>query len=185
MNLKNHFIIAMPSLDDSLFNRSVVYICEHNRDGAMGIIINKPINDLNVQTVLSKLDITPYKSCAELEQPVFIGGPLAEEQGFILHSPQQGFSSSIAISDELMITTSLDVLKSIGSPEQPKDLLLSLGYASWGDMQLEYEIAQNDWLVADVNTDIIFSQPIDERWYLAAKSIGININTISTQMGKA
>lgn len=185
MNLKNQFIIAMPGLNDSLFSRSVVYICEHNRDGAMGIIINKPISDLSIQTVLSKLDITPYKSCAELEQPVFIGGPLAEEQGFILHSPQKGFSSSIAISDELMITTSLDVLKSIGSPEQPKDLFLSLGYASWGNMQLEYEIAQNDWLVADANSNIIFEQPIDERWHLAAQSIGVNIDTISTQMGKA
>lgn len=185
MNLKNRFIIAMPALNDELFSRSVVYICEHNRDGAMGIIINKPIVDLTVQTVLSKLDITPFKSCAELEQPVFIGGPLSEEQGFILHTPQAGFSSSISISDEVMITTSLDVLKSIGSPEQPKDLLLSLGYASWGNMQLEYEIAQNDWLVADVKSDIIFEQPIEARWHLAAQSIGINIETISTLMGKA
>ncbi|WP_392562591.1 YqgE/AlgH family protein [Orbus sturtevantii] len=185
MNLKNRFIIAMPTLSDILFNRSVVYICEHNRDGAMGIIINKPIHDLSVQTVLSRLDITPYKSCAELEQPVFIGGPLAEEQGFILHTPQTGFSSSIAISNDVMITTSLDVLKSIGSPQQPHNLLLSLGYASWGNMQLEYEIAQNDWLVADAKSEIIFESPIDDRWHLAAESIGINIDLISIQMGKA
>jgi len=185
MNLKNRFIIAMPALDDTLFNRSVVYICEHNRDGAMGIIINKPIHDFSIQTVLSRLDITPYKSCAELEQPVFIGGPLAEEQGFILHTPQTGFSSSIALSDEVMITTSLDVLKSIGSPEQPDNLFLSLGYASWGNMQLENEIVQNDWLVADAKAEIIFESPIDDRWHLAAQSIGINIDLISTQMGKA
>ncbi|RKS87357.1 putative transcriptional regulator [Orbus hercynius] len=185
MNLKNHFIIAMPTLNDALFGRSVVYICEHNQDGAMGIIINKPIEDLTIQTVLSRLDITPYKNCAELEQPVFIGGPLAEEQGFILHSPQKGFSSSITISDDVMITTSLDVLKSIGSVEQPKDLLLSLGYASWGDRQLEYEIAQNDWLVTQAKSDIIFESPIDERWRLAAQSIGVNIETMSIQMGKA
>lgn len=185
MNLKNRFLIAMPALNDSLFNRSVVYICEHNRDGAMGIIVNKPIHDLSVQTVLSRLDITPYKSCAELEQPVFIGGPLAEEQGFILHTPQKGFSSSITISDDIMITTSLDVLKSIGSPEQPNHLLLSLGYASWENMQLEHEIAQNDWLVADVKPEVIFEYAIDERWHRAAQSMGVNIDLISTQMGKA
>lgn len=185
MNLKDHFIIAMPALNDSLFTRSVVYICEHNRDGAMGIIINKPIAELTVQTVLSRLDITPYKSCAELEQSVFVGGPLAEEQGFILHTPQQGFSSSISISDNVMITTSLDVLKSIGSPEQPQEVFLSLGYASWGNMQLESEITQNDWLVAKADSRIIFEEAIEDRWQSAAQSIGVNINTISTQMGKA
>lgn len=185
MNLKNHFVIAMPSLNDPLFSHSVVYICEHNRDGAMGIIINKPIVELTVQTVLSRLDITPYKTCAELEQPVFNGGPLAEEQGFILHTPQTGFSSSITISDEIMITTSLDVLKSIGSASQPTDLFLSLGYASWGYMQLEDEIIRNDWLVTPAKADIIFKYPIGERWALAAQTIGVNIETMSTQMGKA
>lgn len=185
MNLKDHFIIAMPALEDPLFSRSVVYICEHNQDGAMGIIINKPIPDLTIQTVLSRLDITPFKSCAELDQFVFSGGPLAEEQGFILHTPQSGFASSIPISDDIMITTSLDVLKSIGSPLQPKDLLLSLGYASWGDMQLEQEIAHNDWLVAKAKTEIIFEQPIAQRWYLAAELIGVNIKTMSSEMGKA
>lgn len=185
MNLKDHFVIAMPTLSDPTFNHAVVYICEHNRDGAMGIIINKPIADLSIQTVLSRLDITPYKTCAELEQPVFTGGPLSEEQGFILHTPQSGFSSSIAISDDVMITTSLDILKSIGSPEQPKDLMISLGYASWGTMQLEYEIMQNDWLVAKADPAIIFEQPIIDRWHIAAQSIGVNIDTISTQTGNA
>lgn len=185
MNLKNHFVVAMPTLNDPLFSHSVVFICEHNRDGAMGIIVNKPIIDLTVQTVLSRLDITPYKNCAELEQLVFNGGPLAEEQGFILHTPQSGFSSSIVISDEIMITTSLDVLKTIGSENQPKDIFLTLGYASWSHMQLEHEIAKNDWLVTPSNTDIIFNLPIAERWNMAAQTIGVNIETMSTQMGKA
>lgn len=185
MNLKNHFVIAMPTLNDPLFHRSVVYICEHNRDGAMGIIINKPLVELTIQTVLSRLDITPFKACAELEQSVFNGGPLAEEQGFILHTPQTGFSSSIAVSDEIMITTSLDVLKSIGSNMQPKELFVSLGYASWGNMQLENEIVNNDWLVTQLNSDIIFNCPIEDRWQKAAQTLGINIETMSIFMGKA
>ncbi|SCC15021.1 YqgE/AlgH family protein [Gilliamella intestini] len=185
MNLKDHFIIAMPTLDDSFFSRSVIYICEHNRDGAMGIMINKPIVDLNVATVLTRLEITSPKSCAELEHPVFCGGPLAEEQGFILHTPQQGFASSIQISDDVMITTSLDALKSIGSPEQPQNIFLSLGYSSWQSLQLESEIARNDWLVVDADPQIIYEVAIDERWQKAAQSLGVNMNTISHQMGNA
>lgn len=185
MNLKNYFLIAMPSLKDPLFERAVVYICEHNKDGAMGLIINKPLVELNIETVLSRLDITPYKQCADLEQPVFVGGPLAEEQGFILHTPQSNFASSIRISDDLMVTTSLDLLRSIGTPEQPKNILLSLGYAGWKEFQLEQEIINNDWLVAEADPAIIFDIPIEYRWQKAAEKLGININTMSSQMGKA
>lgn len=185
MNLKNHFIVAMPTLSDSLFSHSVIYICEHNRDGAMGIIINKPIFDLNIAGVLSKLDVIAPKTCAELESPVFAGGPLAEEQGFILHTPQAGFASSIQVSDDIMVTTTLDSLRSIGSPEQPKDLLVALGYAGWQELQLEREIADNDWLVTKADPEIIFATAIEDRWQKAAESLGINIHTISPQMGKA
>ncbi|MCX8642358.1 MULTISPECIES: YqgE/AlgH family protein [unclassified Gilliamella] len=185
MNLKNHFIVAMPTITEPTFSRSVVYICEHNRDGAMGIVINKPIQDLNVAAVLARLEITASKNCAELEHPVFAGGPIAEEQGFILHTPQQGFASSIKISDDIMITTSLDLLKSIGSPEQPKDMFLALGYSGWQSLQLEAEVARNDWLVTDVDPKIIFESAIEDRWQKAAQSLGININTISHQMGNA
>lgn len=185
MNLKNHFIIAMPTVSETIFSRSVVYICEHNRDGAMGIIINKPIVELNVATVLTRLEIMAPKNCAELEYPVFSGGPLADEQGFILHTPHPGFSSSIQISDDVMITTSLDALKSIGTPEQPKDLFLALGYSSWRSLQLEAEVARNDWLVADADPNIIFNVAIEERWQKAAESLGINIKRISHQMGNA
>lgn len=185
MNLKNHFLVAMPSLNDNLFNRSVVYICEHNKDGAMGIIINKPIPQLNVETVLNRLDITPKSQCAELEQPVFAGGPLAEEQGFILHTPQGNFASSIKVSDDIMVTTSLDLLRTIGSKEQPQNILLSLGYAGWQEQQLEHEIINNDWLVAKADIRIIFDTAINKRWQTAAELLGINISTISTHIGKA
>ncbi|MDF7670057.1 YqgE/AlgH family protein [Orbaceae bacterium ESL0721] len=185
MNLKNHFIVAMPTLTDPLFSQSVIYICEHNREGAMGIIINKPIFDLNIATLLVKLDLTAPKTCAELEFPVFAGGPLSEDQGFILHTPQAGFAASIQVSDEVMITTTLDLLKSIATPEQPKNMLVTLGYAGWQELQLEREVAENDWLVTKADPQIIFETPIEDRWQKAAQSLGINIHTISQQMGKA
>lgn len=185
MNLKNHFLIAMPKVNDPIFEHAVVYICEHSHEGAMGIVINKPVDDLTVETVLNRLDITPLKQCAELEQPVFIGGPLAEEQGFILHTPQQNFSSSIRISEDIMITTSLDLLRSIGSEQQPNDLFLALGYAGWQENQLEKEIINNDWLVMPCDPKIIFDEPIDSRWQSAARKLGVNIATISSQLGNA
>ncbi|WP_392565197.1 YqgE/AlgH family protein [Utexia brackfieldae] len=185
MNLKNHFLIAMPKVQDAIFEQSVVYICEHSHEGAMGIVINKSIDDLNVETVLARLDITPYKLCAEMEQPVFIGGPLAEEQGFILHTPQENFASSIRISDDIMITTSLDLLRSIGSKQQPDNILLALGYAGWQENQLEKEIINNDWLVSPAYPQIIFDEPIETRWQSAAKKLGVNINTISSLLGNA
>lgn len=110
---------------------------------------------------------------------------MAEEQGFILHTPQSGFSSSINISDDVMITTSLDALKAIGTPEQPKDMFLALGYSSWQSLQLEAEVARNDWLVADADPKIIFEVAIEDRWQQSAKSLGINMSNISHQMGNA
>ena len=151
----------------------------------MGIIINKPIDDLNVETVLNRLDIIPATQCAELEQPVFNGGPIAEEQGFILHTPQSNFSSSIRISDDVMVTTSLDLLRSIGTSNQPQNIFLSLGYSGWQEQQLEKEIVENDWLVIKADPSIIFDVAIEQRWQKAAEKLGINIATISSQMGKA
>lgn len=185
MNLKNHFLIAMPNLNDPIFEHAVVYICEHNNEGAMGIIINKPIIDLQVDMVLNRLDIIPISQCAELGQSVFIGGPLADEQGFILHTPQENFSSSIKISKDIMVTTSLDILRTIGSNHQPKHILLALGYAGWKKQQLEKEIINNDWLVVKADPKIIFDEPIESRWQNAARSYGINISTISMQAGHA
>lgn len=185
MNLKNHFLIAMPKLDDGLFKKSVVYICEHSVEGAMGIIVNKPIMDLTVETILTRLDITLLRQCPEFEQPVFSGGPLADEQGFILHTPQENFSSSIRISDQIMVTTSLNLLRSIGSNEQPSHLLLSLGYAGWQERQLDQEIMNNDWLVIEADPQIIFDEPIENRWQSAAKKLGIDIATISSLTGTA
>ncbi|ATF91090.1 YqgE/AlgH family protein [Cedecea neteri] len=187
MNLQHHFLIAMPALQDPLFKRSVVYICEYNDEGAMGIIINKPLENLQVDGVLEKLKIEPDPRDAtiRLDKPVFIGGPLAEDRGFILHSPPDNFGSSIRISDDTVITTSRDVLETLGTAKQPKEVIVALGYASWEKGQLEQEIMENSWLTAPASSEILFHTPISERWREAARLIGIDIHTMPSEAGHA
>lgn len=187
MNLQHHFLIAMPTLQDPIFRRSVVYICEYNDDGAMGIIINKPLDNLQIEGILEKLKITPEPRdpFIRLDKPVMLGGPLAEDRGFIVHTPPAAFSSSIRISDNTIVTTSRDVLETLGTERQPSDVLVALGYASWEKGQLEQEILDNAWLTAPADLNILFKTPIGDRWKEAAKLIGINILTMSGTAGHA
>ncbi len=186
MNLQHHFLIAMPALQDPIFRRSVVYICEYNEDGAMGIIINKPLENLQVEGILDKLKITAEERLPEirLDKPVMLGGPLAEDRGFILHTPP-AFSSSIRISDNTVITTSRDVLETLGTANQPSEVLVALGYSSWEKGQLEQEILDNAWLTAPADMNILFKTPIADRWREAAKLIGIDILTMPGVAGHA
>ncbi len=187
MNLQHHFLIAMPALSDPLFKRSVIYICEHNDDGAMGIVINKPVEQFTVESVLHKLKIMPAKRdpAIRLDKPVFAGGPMADDRGFILHTPREGFGSSIEISPETMITTSKDVLETLGTADQPQEVLVALGYAGWEKGQLEQELLENAWLTTPADSDILFHTPISARWREAAKKIGIDIHNIANQAGHA
>lgn len=187
MNLQHHFLIAMPGLDEPTFKRSVIYVCEHNEDGAMGLVINKLVDDFTVENVLDKLEITPTPRdpAIRLDRPVFSGGPLADDRGFILHTPRPGFGSSIQISATTMITTSKDVLETLGTPDQPKDVLVALGYAAWEQGQLEKELLDNAWLTIEANNDILFRTPIAERWREAAKMIGIDVGQLATHAGHA
>ncbi|WP_313107613.1 YqgE/AlgH family protein [Atlantibacter sp.] len=187
MNLQHHFLIAMPGLQDPLFRRAVVYICEYNEDGAMGLIINKPLENLKVDGVLQKLKITPEPRdpARRLDKPVFVGGPLAEDRGFILHTPPDKFNSSIRISDNTIITTSRDVLETLGTASQPEEVIVALGYSSWDKGQLEREILENSWLTAPADMNILFRIPIAHRWREAAKLIGIDIHTMPDTAGHA
>ena len=187
MNLQHHFLIAMPTLQDPIFRRSVVYICEYNDDGAMGIIINKPLENLQVEGILEKLKISPEPRdpSIRLDKPVMLGGPLAEDRGFILHTPPASFSSSIRISDNTIVTTSREVLETLGTERQPSEVLVALGYASWEKGQLEQEILDNAWLTAPADFNILFKTPMGERWNEAAKLIGMNILTMSGAAGHA
>ncbi|AIN47401.1 YqgE/AlgH family protein [Candidatus Palibaumannia cicadellinicola] len=187
MNLQHHFLIAMPTLQDPLFKQSVVYICTHNHEGAMGIIINKPVKRFTVASVLHKLKIIPidHNPIIPLDIPVFAGGPLSDDRGFILHTPRDGFSASISISPQTMITTSKDVLETLGTIKQPDNILVALGYAGWEEGQLEQELRENSWLTTPADHQILFNTPISIRWREAAKILGIDIHNIVNQVGHA
>lgn len=190
MNFQNHFLIAMPSLEDTFFSRSVIYICEHTKDGAMGLMVNQPIPDLSIKRLLSKLGIQPDVSQnvtgkITLSSPVFAGGPLADDRGFVLHSPRKGFASSLQVSPETMVTTSKDVLDTLGTPEQPGDVLVSLGYSSWSTGQLEKELMENAWLVVEADNKILFHTPVEQRWQTAAKKLGFDIYSMANHVGHA
>lgn len=186
-NLQNFFLIATSALQNSWFRQAVVYICEHNDTGAMGIVINKPVKKCTIETVLNNLKISSTKRdpTIKLDGPVFLGGPLLDDRGFIVHTPKTGFGSSINISSNAMITTSKDILETLGTPNQPKDVLVALGYSGWSKGQLEQELIENTWIAVPANEEILFRTPIINRWTAAAKILGINIFEIINTMGNA
>lgn len=182
-SLQHHFLIATPSMKDTIFERAVIYICEHNEEGAMGIIINLPINitvdELLTKTELPESDIPK----ATITSPVYKGGPVSEDRGFVLHTPIPGFSSSMLTDENLMLTTSIDVLTTLGTDKQPGNFLLALGYTGWSEGQLEQELAGNSWLTVNADLDLLFNVPIHKRWEQAAQKIGINIWQLSNEVG--
>lgn len=186
-NLQNHFLIATPNLQHFWFKKSVVYICEHNDSGAMGLVINKPLEKCTVETILKNLKIiSPQRDpTIKLDNPVFFGGPLLDDRGFILHTPKTGFGSSVHISSKAMITTSRDILETLGTPNQPKNILVALGYSGWAKGQLEQELTENSWITVPANEEILFHTPIISRWHAAAKILGIDILNITNQIGHA
>jgi len=182
-SLKNHFLVAMPSLDDPYFKRSVVYICEHDDEGAMGIIINQPITQLSVKQLLSKLEVANETSAKTLNTQVFNGGPMTQERGFILHSPQIPWTSSALLAPEIMLTTSRDILKVLGTTQAPESYLVSLGYSGWSAGQLEQELVENSWLTLEANPLIIFETPVEERWQRATQELGFDMWQLTSQPG--
>lgn len=183
-NLQNYFLIAMPGLEDPFFHRSVTYICEHNEEGAMGLVINQPVS-MNVSELLKHIEIEVPEN-KQLEQTnVYAGGPVATDRGFVLHPPQKGWRSSLKLSDDIMITTSKDILESLGSDQAPKDYLLTLGYAGWEAGQLEQELTENSWLTIPADADILFATPSAHRWQKAADKLGVNLANLSSESGHA
>lgn len=183
-SLQNHFLIAMPNMDDPFFARSVTYICEHNGEGAMGLIINQPV-ELSVEDLLTKLEIVVPTENQQLEKPVYTGGPLARDRGFVLHSAEQQWRSSVQLSDDLVITTSKDILEDMGRGNTPSHYLLTLGYSGWEAGQLEQELAENSWLVIPADSDILFHTPSHERWQKALKKLGVDAWQIVSDVGHA
>ncbi len=173
--LENHFLVAMPSLADPNFSKSVVFIYEHNDKGALGMTINKPLQ-INLGNVLEHLGIAISKQSVST-LPVLMGGPVGQEHGFIL------YPNTVDDKEEVMISASKEMLQEIANGKGPDDFLITLGYSGWGDGQLESEIARNDWIVVPAAAKILFDTPITERWVKAAEIIGLDINKLSTQVG--
>ena len=182
-NLTNQFLIAMPSLADPNFSHTVTYICAHNEDGAMGIVINRPL-DLALGEVLRQMNMASESEEVDAI-PVYHGGPVQTDRGFILHHSDTEWQSSIRITEGMGIATSRDILQAIAEGKGPKDSLVALGYAGWGAGQLEDEIKDNAWLSGPADMDIIFKTPSDKRWNAAAALLGVDLDTLSNNVGHA
>lgn len=182
--LENHLLIAMPNLDDPHFKRSVTYICEHNANGAMGIVINHPLS-VTVADLLSQLNIAFDQNSPAAKAQVCAGGPVQSERGFVLHTRKTGYASSLALPNGLMVTTSKDILENLTSEEAPEQFILALGYAGWDAGQLEEELAQNSWLTIPADPHIIFELSHAQKWQGAAQSLGVDVWQISPQIGHA
>ena len=180
-NLTNHFLIAMPGLNDPFFARTVTYLCQHGEEGALGIIINRP-SELTLADIMEQMEIE-FQEPAIGQIPVYFGGPVQPERGFILHEPSGTWSSTLTISDSVALTTSRDILEAIGQGQGSKNILVALGYAGWGKGQLEREIVENSWLNAPASQSILFKQPAADRWKAAAELMGVDISLLTAQAG--
>ena len=179
----NQFIIAMPNLVDKYFFHSVIYMCQHNDEGALGIVINRPIN-MKLGDVFDQMK-TPVTSEKATQGLVFAGGPIQQERGFVLHNTGSEWDMTLPVSDKVSLTTSRDVIEAIALDKGPESYIVALGYAGWGEGQLEQEILANAWLNCPYNKQILFDTPADNRWTAAANQIGININQLTVPAGHA
>jgi putative transcriptional regulator len=191
-NLTNHFLIAMPGLQDPLFEHSVVYLCEHSQRGALGLVINKP-SEIDLKGLFDKVEL-PLTRVDLQKNPVFVGGPVQTERGFVLHEatfaddaqPEHPvYTSTMVIPGGLEMTTSRDVLEAISTGSGPRKVLISLGYAAWGEGQLESELGENSWLTVEADARLIFETPVAQRYDQALKLLGLESWMLSPDAGHA
>ena len=182
-NFTNHFLIAMPSMGDPHFTRTLTYIAEHNEQGALGIIVNRPI-DMTLATLFERIDL-PLEAEGFANQPVYFGGPVQTDRGFVLHRPLGDWHSTLKVNDEIGLTSSRDVLQAIGASGEPRDVIVTLGYAGWDAGQLEAEIAQNSWLTVAAKSSILFDLPPEARLPAAMQKLGISFTQLSDVAGHA
>lgn len=181
--LTGHLLIAMPSMVDPNFIRTVTYICEHNDRGALGIIINRPL-DMELGEVFEQLELeNPDQQISS--QLVLRGGPVQTDRGFVLHEPTEAWDSTLPVTGTVHLTTSQDILAAMAAGSGPKKALMALGYAGWGAGQLEMEMGANAWLSVPASSDILFDTPFEDRWRKAALLLGIDLATISSEAGHA
>jgi len=183
VNLTNHFLIAMPNMADPYFSKSLTYICEHNEQGALGVVINRPI-DMTLQALFEQISI-PLGEPQLRGIAVHFGGPVQIDRGFVLHKPLGDWQSTLAVNQELGLTTSKDILQAVGRGNGPRQILVTLGYAGWAPGQLEHELAQNAWLSVPAKANVIFDLPAEDRLPAAMDLLGVNFATLSEDAGHA
>lgn len=191
-NLTNHFLIAMPGLQDAVFSRSVVYVCEHNERGALGLVINKPC-EIDMRRLFEKVDLPLHRRDLS-HVPVFQGGPVQTERGFVLHEQicldaraqaESVYASTLTIPGGLEMTTSKDVLEALSSGAGPRKVLVTLGYSAWGEGQLESELSDNSWLTVPASSNIIFDTPVAQRYDMALGLLGFEAWMLTPDAGHA
>jgi len=184
IDLNGKLLIAMPEMADPRFTHAVIFLCAHSEEGAMGLVVNKPTDDVRLSDLLDQLDITRDAEARDL--PVHFGGPVEHGRGFVLHD--YGYHSSIStldVTDEFAMTATLDILEDLAQGRGPGHALIALGYAGWGPGQLESEIAQNAWLICDADPELVFTIPDSTKWEAALKKLGVNALTLSGAAGRA
>ena len=183
IDLTHHFLIAMPNMVDPYFAKSLTYICEHNDQGALGVVVNRPI-DLSLQALFERINLRlePY----ELHDiPVYFGGPVQTDRGFVLHQPVGDWHSTLKVRDSLGLTTSKDILEAVGKGNGPAKMLVTLGYSGWAAGQLEHELGQNAWLTVEAGEQIIFDLPAEEKLPAAMELLGVDFANLSEDTGHA
>jgi len=183
MDLTNQFLIAMPALQDPNFRRTVTYLCAHNREGAMGIVINRPL-DLNLGDVLDHMSIE-VDNIQVNDMMVLQGGPVQRDRGFVIHEPAGEWDAVLTVGDDIGVATSRDILTAVAHGDGPKRAVVALGYAGWGAGQLEHEVLQNAWLSGPADSSIIFDLPYEERYESAARLLGVDLDRLSGEAGHA
>ena len=183
IDLTNHFLIAMPATNDPFFAKSLVYIAEHNEQGALGVIVNRPLY-LTLPALLERINIS-FEAAVADKFPVVFGGPVQTERGFVLHRPVGAWQSTLAVTPELGLTSSRDVLESLATDAHPAQMVVALGYSGWGAGQLEHELAENAWLTVPADARIIFDLPCEERLPAAMEQLGIDFTHLAGSAGHA
>ena len=184
INLTSHFLIAMPAMADSNFSRTLTFVCEHNERGALGIVVNRPI-DVTLEALFRQVEI-PLEDPMLAGQPVYYGGPVQFDHGFVLHRPVGEWKSTLPVGDnDIGLTTSRDILEAMSQGRGPREHLVALGYAGWAPGQLEDEILRNGWLTVRADLDLIFNVPSDMRYDAAMHSLGVNAANLSEEAGHA
>jgi putative transcriptional regulator len=181
--LAGHLLVAMPNMPDERFSKTVIYMCAHNAEGAMGLVVNKPLESLSFPDLLEQLDIVP----SGLHKPINVhfGGPVESGRGFVLHSPDYVQEATMVVDDDIALTATVDILQAIADGGGPKQSLLALGYAGWGPGQLDSEIKANGWLHVEADPNLVFGSAMEEKWEQAMLKIGIDPRMLSDEAGHA